>query len=145
MHLMRRSTVFLVALCCLACFDSSGPTTVFASYSLQDINGRPLPTYFTSGGGLTIVSGGLTLNSNGSAAITQVQQLNNTLSTYTSHYKYTLDNGAITFEATDPCPADAICIGPPTGTIHGNSVSVTIVPVTVDGPIVYNFTHFGPD
>jgi hypothetical protein len=145
MQLSRQSILLLGMAAVLGCSDSTGPTTVSVLYNLQSINGRPLPTYFTSGSGMTIVHGSLGLDRSGSAVLKQTAENNGVQNTFTLTYTYSIKNGVIHFEQSPPCGANANCAATPTGTIAGNTISLTMAQFSVDGAIVYDFRTIGLD
>jgi len=138
MHLSRRSVLLVGIVSLLGCTDTSGPKTISALYDLQNINGRPLPTYFTTSGP-TIVSGTLMLDKSGGAILTETQEVNGVQSTNARTYTYSIENGTIHFELSPPCPINANCVAAPIGTISGNTISLVVAQVSIDGEIVYNF------
>ena len=83
-------TAFLAAIVStLACHDAAGPAAIRAQFVLDNIHGRPLPTYPAATPGLTptILSSTLTLGNDGHASITEHQtEFDGTDVTRTTNY-----------------------------------------------------------
>lgn len=140
MNLIRRTAVFATIVSALACHDTSAPSTSPVSFVLDNINGRPLPTFLTPvPEAPTIISASLLLGADGTAKLTEHrQQMAGGDVTYTNTYIYVITGNQIQFGYSPPCGGPAIdCVAPPKGTITGSSISLQI-----DGGgsgIVYNF------
>src|SRR2546423_1787498 len=123
MHLFRK-TFFIVGaiVSTLACHDFAAPPAPPTTYALDNINGRPLPTYFSPvPEAPTIISAILELDATGGAKLTEHRnQMAGGDVTNTSSYVYTISGNAIQFEYRHPCPINANCVAPPKGTISGS-------------------------
>lgn len=121
----------LVSLVCLAiaCTSPSEPGSFTARFELSDINGRSLPTYQVATPGLTptILSSTIVFDQTGVAKFTDHfttsdgRDVTNVL-----NYTYSLSGNEILFAPVTPCPPNANCIAPPTGTLLANRLSVRI-------------------
>src|SRR5947209_12302449 len=128
MRLLCQKMLLLLAVSPIACTDSSGPVDS-RQFVLHDISGRSLPTYVSPTPGLTptIVSGSLILESGGRAMMTEHEvEYDGTERDVTSTYTYKINGAKIEFEPVTMCPADAICAGPPVGTLTSVGVSVDL-------------------
>ena len=138
--------VFLLALAfVMSCRDSSGPATVSASFELTDIDGRSLPTppAFTPGLTPTILSSTVTLDASGNATMVEHRtEWNGADATSTTHYTYKITDSRIEFETSPPCPPNAMCAGPPSGTLFLGRMSLVMGHVNSD-PIIYNYRLTG--
>ncbi|MFL5611663.1 MAG: hypothetical protein ACJ78G_13240 [Gemmatimonadaceae bacterium] len=109
------------------------------AYALANINGRPLPTFVLAiPEAPTITSAVLLLERSGRARLTEHRRdMGGTDLTYTSNYTYKINGNNIQFEYNPPCPPNAICVAPPSGTIASSRLLLTMY-----GPnseIVYDF------
>ena len=143
MHLPSRS-IFLLSLSLafvISCRDSSGPAIVSAQFELNDIDGRALPTppAFTPGLTPTILSSTITLDQAGNAAVTVHRtEWDGRDVTSTNHYTYKITGSRIEFDYSPPCPPNALCSGPPKGTLFLGRLSLEMGYVNSD-PIFYNY------
>jgi hypothetical protein len=129
MPLSRMRALISLVFLALACTSPSDPGSFTARFELSDINGRSLPTYPIATPGLTptILSSTIVFDQSGVAKITEHRtESDGTNATYVTNYTYHFAGNELTFDYLDPCPADAICIGPPTGTLVGNRLSLRI-------------------
>jgi hypothetical protein len=120
MRLSRWSSISLIAIVLTACTDSLDPNEIPGAYNLDDIDGRPLPTYqaATPGHPLTVNSAGLSLDFDGTAQLIEnVTAFDGTQSTITSNYTYRRDGRDLIFELSPPCPINANCVAPPRGRV----------------------------
>lgn len=138
MRLTCQKALFLVALLAFGCTDSSGPGTVAMQFTLNNINGRSLPTFLAplpSGMTPTIVSNTLTLFKDGTSETTEHRvEWDGTDHTVTYQQQYRI-NGALELELL--CPADAICSSTPHGRITGDHLALDVDGAL--GPIIYNY------
>src|SRR3954469_22341821 len=140
MRLFCQKMFFLFAVSPIACSDSSGPVDS-RQFVLHDISGRSLPTYLAPTSGLTptIVSGSLILERGGHAVMAEHEvEYDGAEKDVTSTYTYKFNGTKIEFEPVTMCPPDAICAGPPVGTLTAVGVSVDLTPWS-PGFIVYNY------
>jgi hypothetical protein len=145
MRLLCQKMLLLIAVSPIACTDSSGPFDS-RQFVLHDISGRSLPTYLAPTPGLTptIVSGSLILESGSHAVIMEHRvEYDGTERDVTSTYTYKINGAKIEFEPVTMCPPNAICAGPPAGTITALGISLDLAPGN-PGFIVYNY-KFAPN
>ncbi len=144
MHLSRRTALLLVV-ASIACTSNTEPRRINGSYSLQDIDGRSLPTppALTPGLTPTINASTLTLDPSGNATLTDHQrEWNGVEDTLVYNYNYTISGWKITLVGP-PCPIGAFCVATISparisGTIIGDNVAITRG--QFDGtPIVYHY------
>jgi len=112
-----------------------------AAFALNDIDGRPLPTYIAATPGLTptILSGSLSLAESGEAEMTEHRtEWNGVDATYTVNYAYEIRNNEIIFSMLQPCPSNANCVAPPKGTISLGRIALEIGRLD-NRPILYNY------
>jgi hypothetical protein len=116
----------------------SGPPPLPADFVLENINGRPVPTYLTPiPESPTIISSTLSLDGVGNAAMTEHFRQMGSDVTYTVTYTYKITDNEIEFDYSPPCPPNALCVEPPRGTISDDRLSLKIA-----GPnsaITYNY------
>jgi len=139
MYMSRWSSVLSIAIALTACTNSLDPKTVPGAYTLNDINGRPLPTYEAPTPGLTrtIRSAGLSIDFGGTAELTlAVTQFDGTQATITMHYTYRLKDHDLIFAS--PCPPDANCLAPPKGRVLSTG-DIELDIGSAEFPIVYHF------
>jgi hypothetical protein len=143
MHLIGRNALILLAIPLAACSESTAPERLTAQFVLNDINGRALPTYqaATPGNTATILSGTLTLDNSGQATmVEQRRELDGTEITLTMNYAYEIKGTSIIFSMLEPCPIDASCMSPPTGTYSRLTGRVDVeIGRFGDEPIVYHY------
>ena len=126
MRMRCKKAILLLALT-IACRETNGPATANARFELSNIDGRQLPTYPAVTPGLTptILSSTVTLYKDGTAAITEHRtEWNGADATSTLTYTYQIAGNQIAFEMSPPCPANALCVAPPKGTILGPLLSL---------------------
>ncbi|MFL5638505.1 MAG: hypothetical protein ACJ78M_03960, partial [Gemmatimonadaceae bacterium] len=115
---------------------------VTGRFTLSDINGRSLPTYQAATPGLTamIIHADLELDDAGHATwIEDRLQFDGTPVTYTTNYTYEIRGAEVEFE-TQPCPPNAICAGPPHGTISPITGDLDVEIGRFESlPIIYHF------
>jgi hypothetical protein len=141
MRLSRWSSILPLAIAFASCTSTVDPNAVPGAYGLHDINGRALPTFqAATPGSLTVRSGGLSLDFNGTAQLIQsLSQGDGTERTDTLNFTYQIKGHELIFQFSQACPADANCISPPTGRIAEHSF-INVNMGSVDNvPIVYNF------
>ncbi len=147
MHLSRKKIFPLLFFSAIACHDSTGPVTLPAQFELENINGRPVPTYLsaTPGNPPTILSSTLTFDNSRKVVMTEQRQEWNSTETTTTHtFDYRINGNQIQIGCFDPPAipgvgvADFVCIASYTGTISGKDLSLVVVPLP-NGSIVYNY------
>lgn len=139
MHLSRWSSILPIAIALTACSDSLTPDAFAGAYSLNDINGRALPTYELPTPGLTrtIRAAGLTIDFRNVAELTQeVTQFDGTQVTLTSHFTYRVKGQDLIFAFSPPCVGD--CMSPPTGRLTSTD-NLELNLGSVETPIIYHF------
>ena len=142
MRLSCQKAFLLLLVSTIGCTDSTGPLTLPAQFDLENINGRQLPTYFSPTPGLTptILSASLTLDNAGKAVMTEHRRaFDGTEATITNTFDYKIKDNQIEIGSFEPCPINAICIGTLKGTISGETLSLIVVQVSINGSIVYNY------
>lgn len=139
MSLSRKIAFVGAIVSAFACNDLAAPPNPPADYTLANINGRPLPTFQTpTPESPTIFSAALELKAGGLATITEHRnQMAGGDFVFTTNFTYTITGNEIQFEDDPPCPANAICAGPPKGTISGSRL--TLVMYGANSGIVYDF------
>jgi hypothetical protein len=143
MRLSCQKAFLLLAVSLLACRDTTANVAIVPrQFTLNDINGRALPTYMAPTPGLTptIVSGFLILEDFGRASMTEHRIEWNGLETdNTVNYAYTITGRKIEFEMLGFCPGTVMCAGPPTGTISADGLTLTIA-LFGSNAILYDYT-----
>lgn len=142
MRLSCQKAFLLLLVSTLGCHDSTAPLTLPAQFELENINGRPVPTYFSSTPGPTptILSASLTLDNAGKAVMSEHRrEFDGTEATITNTFDYRITGNQIEVGYFGPCPINANCFGTYKGTISGMTLSLTIVQVSIDGSIIYNY------
>jgi len=76
MRLSRQKAVLFLLAATIGCSDTTAPIKVPAQFDLVNINGRPVPTYFSPTPGLTpnILSASLSFYEAGQAVMTEHRQ-----------------------------------------------------------------------
>jgi hypothetical protein len=150
MRLFCQKALLLVLASTVACHDSStAPVPVPSYFVLKAINGRQLPTYFVSQSNITILSASLGLDGAGKAKMSEIRREivqgipSETL--YTSTYDYRINGDQIEIGTFGPCNDVMICAGNLIGTITNGVLSLTIMPYSTDGSIVYEYHRMGLD
>ena len=138
MRLISKTALLAVIVSALACHDDvAGTLPLPRLFTLTNINGRDLPTYFTPvPESRTIISSTLELDGAGNATLTERVRQMGTDAIQTSNYTYTISGDQISFFFY--CPPDANCIAPPHGTISDSTLSLDMSGGGRE-PIVYNY------
>lgn len=142
MRLSRWTSISLISIALAACSDSIDPSAVPGLFKLNDINGRPLPTYQapTTGSTLTVKSATLNLDFFDKAEFSQqIIQSDGTEATATVSYNYRVSGNELIFELSPPCPINANCLAPPVGRISGTDLVDLEIGRVDNVPIVYHF------
>ena len=141
MRLTCQKVLLLVLASTLGC-DSTGPGTG-RLYTLDNINGRPLPTYLAATPGLTptILDATLRLDDSGTAVITEHRRyFDGSEATITNTSTYTVSSNEIVIESFWPCPINAICLGKIRGELTDGMLSLAVAPLGgSDAFIIYNY------
>jgi hypothetical protein len=150
MRLSCQKVLLLVLASTFACHDSSGPAPTLPSYFvLKAINGRQLPTYFVSQSNITILSAVLGLDATGQATMAEThREIVQGTPIETLHkdvFQYRIHGGQIEIGFFHPCVDVMLCPANRIGTIANGILSLTILPSSTDGPIVYEYRNMGPD
>jgi len=140
MRLPRQQAFALLLVAAIGCSDSISPKLP-ATFDLENINGRGLPTFYSPTPGLTptILFASLTLDNNGKAFWLEARQESDgtqTIINNTFDYKITFNQ--IEIGSFSPCAANANCMGTYKGTISNETLSLN-VQATDGGAIVYNY------
>jgi hypothetical protein len=143
MRLSRQKTFLLLLAATIGCRDTTAPIKVPAQFDLANINGRPVPTYFspTPGNPPTILSASLTFYEAGQAVMTEHrQEVDGTETTRTANLVYRIRGNQLVLSCFQPpvisSPIDLLCVSY-TGTISADSLSLIIVPGP--GSVIYNY------
>jgi hypothetical protein len=126
----------------IACTDSTAPLTVSATFDLQTINGRQVPTYLSAAAGptTTIFSSILVLDSRGKAEMTEHRSDalgGEEIATWTFDYRIT--GNKIEIGSFEPCPINANCAPNRIGTISGEVLNIDMYPLSSFGPLIYSY------
>jgi hypothetical protein len=133
MRLLGRKRVLVLAFVSFACNTTSGPSEVAGHFALDNVNGRPVPTFMAPGPGATIVaSGSVTFDKMGGAVLTErrVESTGSDL-TLSENFAYKVSSGHITLDPIGLCGIPEGCTI--NGTISGRIVTLEI------GPLVYSY------
>ena len=138
MNLSRPKVFLVVLVSTLACHNAAGPPTLSAEFVLDNIDGRPLPTYLapTPGPTAIIFSASLALDGSGKAVMTEHRQdmlQGDRWSTNTLDYR--INDNRIELGCFHPTPANLLCTAYG-GTISSETLSLTIAP---SQPVIYNY------
>lgn len=143
MRLSRHKAFLLLLAATIACSDTTAPIKVPAQFLLANINGRPVPTYFspTPGNPPTILSASLSFYEAGKAVMTELREgVDGTQTTITTDLVYKFRGNQLALSCFQPpvigAPIDLLCVSY-TGSISGDNLSVTIVPGP--GAVIYNY------
>ena len=134
----------LLLIATIACDNSNGPPPFPPiTYILDNIDGRPLPTFSSpipEAG--TVVSGALLLGKSDDAIIIQRRLQKGIDVTDTTNYTYQIDGSTIAFDYNPPCPINALCAAPPKGTLVSSRIDLNMA--GSGGPL-YSFRFYAPD
>jgi hypothetical protein len=132
----RVSIVLLVST--LACQSVLEPTRIAADFVLDNINGRPLPTFFSPIPEMpSIVSATLHFDRSGKVVSSELQRdmtQGEVRVTYTLDYK--IFGNRLEIGCFGPDSASALCAVGFSGTISGDGLTLTISP---DQSVIYNY------
>ena len=140
MRLPRQQAFALLLVAAIGCNDSIGPKLP-ATFDLENINGRGLPTFYSPTPGLTptILFASLTLDNNGKAFWLEARrESDGTQTIINSTFDYKITFNQIEIGSFSPCAANANCMGTYKGTISNETLSLN-VQATDAGAIVYNY------
>ena len=140
MRLPRQQAFALLLVAAIGCNDSIGPKLP-ATFDLVNINGRGLPTFFSSTPGQTptILFASLTLDNNGKAFwLEGRRESDGTQTIINNTFDYKITFNQIEIGSFSPCAANANCMGTYKGTISNETLSLN-VQATDAGAIVYNY------
>jgi hypothetical protein len=145
MRLSCQKAFLLLLVATIGCRDTTAPLKLPAQFELVNINGRPVPTFFSPTPGLTptILSASLTLYEAGQAVMTEHRrEFDGTETTRTANLVYRIRGNQLVLSCFQPpaisSPIDLLCVSY-TGTISVESLSLIIVPGAIDGIVVYNY------
>jgi hypothetical protein len=144
MQLACQKAFLLALVVTLGCHEASTAPPVFASFTLVNINGRPLATFVSPiPEAPSITSGSLVLYESGRAVMTEHKhdQVKGDF-TVTTTLGYQITGDKIETFCLAPSPGAAACIAGFAGTISGLHLSLTIDP---SQPLVYNYFSYRPD
>jgi hypothetical protein len=145
MRISRQKAFLLLLAATIGCTDTTAPIKVPAQFDLVNINGRPIPTYFspTPGNPPTILWASLSFYEAGQAVMTERrQEFDGTETTRTANLVYRIKGNQLVLSCFQPpvldAPVDPLCASY-TGTISAESLSLIIVPGAIDGLVIYNY------
>jgi hypothetical protein len=143
MRLSCQKAFLLLLVATIGCSDTTAPLKVPAEFDLVNINGRPVPTFFSPTPGLTptILSASLTLYEAGQAVMTEHRrEFDGTETTSTANLVYRIKGNQLVLSCFLPpvidAPIDLLCVSY-TGTISADSLSLIVVPGP--GSVIYNY------
>jgi hypothetical protein len=140
--LVSRQKVFLLLLFAgIGCSETTAPNLP-ATFALVNINGRPIPTYFSVTPGLTstVLSAYLTLQTDGHAFwIENRRDDAGAFTSFSHNFEYRINNGQIEVGSFQPCAPNANCVGTYKGSVSNDALSLVIVELSTDGSITYNY------
>jgi hypothetical protein len=67
------------------------------------------------------------------------QEFDGTETTITNTFDYKIHGNEFEIGSFEPCPPNANCVGTYKGTISGQTLSLTIAALSIDGSIIYNY------
>lgn len=132
----------LLLVATIGCHDTTAPLKLPAQFELENINGRQVPTYFSSTPGLTptILAASLTLDNAGKAVMSEHRRaFDGAETTIKNTFDYRIQGNQIEVGYFGSCPINANCVGTYKGTISGETLSLIVVEISIDGSIVYNY------
>jgi hypothetical protein len=143
MRLSRQKAFVLLLVAAIGCSDTTAPIKVHEQFDLVNINGRPVPTYFSPTPGLTpnILWASLSFDDAGQAVMTEHrQEVDGTETTRTANLVYRIRGNQLVLSCFQPpvidSPIDLLCVSY-AGTISAGSLSVIRVPGP--GAVIYNY------
>jgi hypothetical protein len=145
MPLSGQKAVLLLLAATIGCSDTTAPIKVPAQFILVNINGRPVPTYFSPTPGLTpnILWASLSFFEAGQAVMTEHRQEvdGTTETTRTANLVYRIRGNQLVLSCFQPpvigASIDLLCRSY-TGTISADSLSLIFVPGP--GSVIYNYS-----
>ena len=145
MRLSCQKAFLLLLAATIGCRDTTAPLKLPAQFELVNINGRPVPTFFSPTPGLTptILSASLTLDNAGMAVMTEHRrEFDGTETTRTNTLVYRIKGNQIVISCFQPpaiaSPIDLLCVSY-TGTISGETLGLIVVPGSIDSSVIYNY------
>ncbi len=141
MRVSCQKAFLLLLFAAIGCSETTGPKLP-ATFELVNINGRPIPTYFSVTPGPTsiVLSAYLLLDTEGKALWTERRRDSAGAETAFTHtFEYRIRDGQIEVGSFEPCPPNANCIGTYKGEVSKDALSLVIVAVSTDGSITYNY------
>jgi hypothetical protein len=142
MRLSCQPAFLLLFAATIGCHDTTAPFKIPTQFLLENINGRQVPTYLSATPGLTptILGASLTFEEAGKAVMTEDRrEFDGTETTITNTFDYKIHGNAFEVGFFGPCPPNANCVGTYKGTISGQTLSLTIAALSIDGSIIYNY------
>lgn len=138
MRLACQNAFLLAVVVALACHEpSTAPPPPFSGFTLDNINGRPLPTFVSPiPEAPTILSGTLFLDGAGKVVMTELRHdISQGDFTTTNTLDYRITGDKIEIGCFHPYPAVRVCTAS-FGTISGTTLSLTVDP---SQPLVYTY------
>ena len=143
MRLSRQHLFLVLASVAIGCADSTAPDPTYVSYSLESVNGQPLPAVIRRPipeESITVVSATLNIYSNDRVTWVEHQRElsgNGPVETiFTRHFTYHRDGNSVELHPF-PCP-DAVCVGY-TGVIIDSKLHFNVGLFSPTDPITYVF------
>jgi hypothetical protein len=138
MRLDCKGVFLTVLVSTLACRSVSEPARIAADFVLDNINGRPLPTFVSPiPEAPSIVSATLHFDRSGKVVTTELQRdmsQSEVSVTYTLDYR--ISGNRVEIGCFGPDSASALCVAGFSGTISGDGLSLTI---GADQSVIYNY------
>ena len=143
MRLSRRKAFLLLLVLTIACSDATGPERISGFFTLQSVDGHPIPVVlFTEPTRtLTVVSSTVRLDNQGHAIISDSYREDSqgvvTTPIYTATFQYRLHGDQIEIGSFTPCGPAAICAANATGTIANGILTLNNRLALQNGVSVY--------
>ena len=140
MRLISQKAV-LLALLFVACRSTTEPERLMGLFTLENINGRALPTYLSPTPGLTptIVSATLNFQPDGTVFVTELRRNpDGSQAAVTTTVNYTKHGNEIEMGNFWICALSTGC-DPLHGTIIGQTLSLVVIVNPDDSAVVYNY------
>ena len=138
MRLSRQKAFLLLLVAAMGCSETTSPKLP-ATFELVNINGRPLPTYFsaTPGPTSTVLSAYLLLQTDGKAFWQESRRDDAGVVTTILHdFDYTISDGRIEVGSFGPC---VDCTGTYKGEVSKDALSLVVAAFGGGGSVIYTY------
>jgi len=135
MRLSRQKALLLLLVTAIGCSETTSPKLP-ATFALVNINGRPLPTYFSATPGLTttVLSAYVSLQNDGTAFWIETRRDEaDAVTSISQTFHYTIVDGRIELSSFGTCIGD--CIGTYKGDVSKDALSLAFP----NSPVIYNY------